>query len=259
MSKNVNVSAVKKAARVIAAVCLLVLIAAVIGYVISGFMIKKAGEDPMAWYKAAMGEYICFWVMIVAGAATVVLGGWAYWAEVKETLRKYVVSLKRNPSVIPLVVMLAAFLLYSLNLTHMSDTTAKIQGKGMGLSQFAIMLLSMLSLVCMLNSYPRRKKPNLPMIGLSCVMFGVVIYCDIHYRNAVFAALTRPENPIVINASTTYIAQAYNMLNTYMVLVIIAAVLLVTVPLYGKLLRRINTSVYVEDNGEMGTIEITEE
>ena len=66
---------------------------------------------------------------------------------IKESVRKVLVSLKRNPSVIPLVMALVAFIFYSFNLTSMSNSTAKIQGVGMGLSQFCIMLFSLLSLV----------------------------------------------------------------------------------------------------------------
>lgn len=179
-------------------------------------------------------------------------------AAVKERLRKFVVYLKRNPSVIPLLLLLASFLLYSLNLTNLSDTTAKIQGKGMGLCQFCIMLLSMLSMVCLLNAFPRRKKPNIPMIVLAFVMFGVMIYCDIHYCNAILTATTRPENPIIIDEKTLYIASAYNMLQTFVWLIGITAVAVATLPLYSKLLKKINTSVAVEDNGEMEVIEISE-
>ena len=50
-----------------------------------------------------------------------------------DVYRKFVVTLKRNPSIIPLVMLLVTFLLYSLNLTDVSNSTAKIQGKGMGL------------------------------------------------------------------------------------------------------------------------------
>ena len=176
----------------------------------------------------------------------------------KESLRKLVVSLKRNPSVIPLVMLFIAFLYYSLNLTNMSDTTAKIQGMGMGLSQFCIMLFSLLSLVCMLNAFPRRKKPNIPMIVIMFVMFAVIIYCDIHYTNAVMAALSRPENPIVLSKETQYIADAFNMLNTHMVMMGISAALVVLLPVYSKLLRKINTSVEVEGNDSMAAIELND-
>lgn len=177
---------------------------------------------------------------------------------IKEFFRKIIVSLKRNPSMIPLLMLFATFIYYSFNLTLMSNTTAKIQGAGMGLSQFCIMLLSLLSLVCLLNSFPRRQKPNIPMIVLMFVMLAVIVYCDIHYTNAIMAALYRAESPIVINETTIYIAQAYNMLNTHMILVGVSAALVALLPVYSKLLRKINTSVEVEDNGSMGEIELND-
>ncbi len=179
-------------------------------------------------------------------------------ARLKESFRKFLVSIKRNPQAIPLVMLLVSFLVYSLNLTDMSDTTAKIQGAGMGLCQFTIMLLSLLSMVCMLNAFPKRKKPNIPMIVLMFVMFGVIIYCDIHYTNAIVAAVYRPENPIKLDASNPYILEAYNMLQVFVVLIGITAGLVALLPVYSKLLKKINTSVAVEDNGDMAEIEITE-
>ena len=179
-------------------------------------------------------------------------------AALKEFVRKIIVSLKRNPSVIPLVMLLVSFLLFSLNLTDMSDTTAKIQGRGMGLCQFCIMLFSLLSFVCMLNAFPKRKKPVLPMVILLFVMFGIILFADIHYCNGIMAALNRAESPIVLDANTAYIADAYNMLQTFMVLMGVTAALVVTLPFYSKLIRKINTSVDVEDNGEMAAIEINE-
>ena len=171
-------------------------------------------------------------------------------------IRKMVVSLKRNPSTIPLLMMAVTFLFYSLNLTDVSDTTAKIYGKGMGLCQFSIMLFSLLSLVCMLNAFPRRKKANIPMIVLMFAMFGIIIFCDIHYGNMIMAAITRTENPIAITEDTKYIAKAYNMLNTHMVLTIVCGVLILLLPVYSKLLKKINTSVVIEDNGDMAQIDI---
>ena len=175
-----------------------------------------------------------------------------------ESIRKAIVSLKRNPSIIPLAMLFVAFLYYSLNLTSMSNTTAKIQGMGMGLSQFCIMLFSLLSLVCMLNAFPRRQKPNIPMIVIMFVMFGVMIYCDIHYNNAIMAALNRPENPIVLSLETAYIANAFNMLNTHKIMLIVTAVLVVLLPVYSKLLRKINTSVEIEGNDSMAEIELND-
>ena len=177
---------------------------------------------------------------------------------VKEFFRKQIVTLKRNPQNIPMAMLLISFVYYSLNLTNMSNTTAKIQGVGMGLCQFCIMLFSLLSIVCMLNAFPSRKKPVYPMVVLMFVMFGIMIYADIHFCNGIMAALTRAESPIVLDVNTMYIANAYNMLQTFMILLGITAALVLTLPVYSKWIRKINTSVDVEDNGDMAQIEISE-
>ncbi len=179
-------------------------------------------------------------------------------AAIKERFRKFIVSLKRNPSMIPMVMMVVCFVYFSMNLTDLSDSTAKIQGTGMGLSQFCIMLFSLLSMVCMLNAFPRRKKANIPMIVLMFIMLGVIIYCDLYYCSMIRAALTRAESPIVIDISTRYIALAYNMLNTHWILIAVSAVLVALLPVYSKLLRKINTSIAVEDNGEMDALELND-
>lgn len=182
----------------------------------------------------------------------------AWGAAVKEFFRKMIVSLKRSPQTIPMVMLLLSFVYFSLNLTDMSDTTAKIQGSGMGLCQFCIMLFSLLSIVCMLNAFPQRKKPIVPMVVLLFVMFGIIIFADIHYSNAIMAALTRAESPIKLDVNTIYIADAYNMLQTFIILIGITAGLVVTLPVYSKWIRKIKTSVEVEDNGDMAQIEISE-
>ena len=180
-------------------------------------------------------------------------------SQMPEFLRRFFVALKRQPSIIALVVLLIAFFQYSLNLTHISDTTAKIQGAGMGLCGFATMLFSMLSLVCFLNAFPKRKKPVIAMVVLMFVMFAIIIFCDVHYSGLIMNALTRAENPIKLDASTIYIAQAYNVLQTHIVLEGIGVALVLLMPVYTKLLRKINTSITVEDNGKMDVIDISGE
>jgi hypothetical protein len=179
-------------------------------------------------------------------------------AALKEFVRKSIVALKRSPQTIPMVMLLASFVYFSLNLTNMSDTTAKIQGVGMGLCQFCIMLFSLLSIVCMLNAFPKRKKPVLPMVILLFVMFGIIIFADFHYCNAIMAALTRAESPIKLDVNTEYIALAYNMLQTFVTLIGVTAGLVVTLPVYSKWIRKIKTSVEIEGNDDMAQIEISE-
>ena len=129
----------------------------------------------------------------------------------------------------------------------------------MGLCGFATMLFSMLSLVCFLNAFPRRKKPVIPMVVIMFVMFAIILFCDNYYANLIYAALTRTENPIVLDASTIYIAQAFNVLSDHMMWEGIGIALVVLLPVYSKLLNKINTSIVVEENAGMGTIDISGE
>ena len=177
----------------------------------------------------------------------------------KESFRKLLVSLKRRPHIIPLLVFALAFLVYSLNLMNISDTTAKIQGKGMGLCGFATMLFSLLSLLCFLNAFPHRKKVNVPMLVLAFLMIGVLLFCDFYYLRAINNALTREQNPIEIGQTTLYIASAQAMLLKHRIILLAGVVLTALLPVYSRLLRRINTSVSVEDNGKLDAIDISGE
>ena len=178
-------------------------------------------------------------------------------AGLKEAWRKFLVAIKRRPQMIPLTVLVVAFLVYSLNLMHISDTTAKIQGAGMGLSGFCTMLFSMLSMVCFMNAFPYRKKVNKPMLILMFVMLAVVIYSDVYYLGRIDAALTRAANPITITASTLYIAYAQWYIRMHIIILAVAIVLIVLLPVYSKLIRKIKTSVEVTDNGAMDEIELS--
>lgn len=176
----------------------------------------------------------------------------------KEYFRKKIVALKRNTKIIPLIVMAIGFLYYSLNLTNMSNTTAKIQGMGMGLSQFCIMLFSLLSFVCMLNAFPHRKPVKVPMLVLLFVMFGIIIYADLHYLGCIDRSVNSATNSITINAGTMYILRAQTMLRNHMIIEVVCAALVALMPVYTKLIRRINTSVAIEDNGSMAGLELHE-
>lgn len=176
-----------------------------------------------------------------------------------EFFRKWMVTLKRKPQMIALVVLAAAFVYYSFNLTQISNTTAKIYGNGMGLAEFATMLLSMLGLLCFLNAFPHRKKTNIPMLVLMFVMVGIVFCCDIYYGGRITDALTRAENPIVLDSTNTYIANSQNVLEVHKILLIVAAALTALLPVYKPLIKGINTSVEVAENEEMGSIDISGE
>ena len=174
-----------------------------------------------------------------------------------EMLRKFIVSLKRKPQNIAMAALVVSFLVYSLNLTSISNTTAKIQGAGMGFTGFCTMLFSILSFVCFLNAFPYRKKVNVPMLVLMFVMFAIVAGCDWFYLGAITRAITRSESPIS-PVDFPYVAKAQGVLHAHLVLLAVTTLLIVTLPVYKKALRKIKTSVEVEDNGKLDAIEITE-
>lgn len=183
--------------------------------------------------------------------------GFGAW--IKEKIRKFLVALKKNPQVIPLIALTVSFVVFSFNLTDISNTTAKIYGPHMGLCAFVSMLLSILSYVCMFSAFPKRKKPNWLMVALLFVMYTIVIIADVCYYNSITNALTRPENPIVVTKSTFYILNAQYIMSVHIVTVAITMITVALEPVIAKLLKKIKTSIDVEDNGELGAIDIGDE
>ena len=190
-----------------------------------------------------------------------VFGAW-----IKERVRKFFVVLKKNPQSIPLVALLVAFLQFSLNLTSISNTTAKLvssrlEGTNAGLAAFITMLLTILSFVCMLNAFPKRQKPKVGMILLMMVMYGIIIFANIHYLSCISYALNTEinPNPIIISNEVSYILTARDTLSLNIVLIGITMVLVLVEPIIAKLLKKINTSIDVESNGDIGNIDIAEE
>ncbi len=177
----------------------------------------------------------------------------------KEWGRKKIVALKRNPQRIALVAYLLTFLYYALNLTCISNTTSRIQGSGMGLCGFLTMLGSMLSLVCFLNAFPHRKGVNKPMLILLFFMTGVVLFADFRYRSIIYAAVNNSVNPIVVTESTMYIKTAADVLSNHIVFLIISLLLVVLLPVYSKLIKKINTTVEIDSYDDMEAIDISGE
>lgn len=178
---------------------------------------------------------------------------------IKEYFRKLLVSLKRSPQIIALIALVAAFLVYSLNLSAISNTTAKINTANMGQCEFAGMLFSILAFVCIMRAFPKRQKTNMPMLALYFLMMGFLIFTDAVYYTRITEALTRTENPIIIDQTNSYIIDAQNTIMLHIILIAVCVLLVATLPLYSRLLRKINTSIEVEGNGEMETIDISGE
>ena len=175
---------------------------------------------------------------------------------VREMIRKFFVALKRKPQNIPLAAILVAFVWYSFNLTLISFTTTRLQGNNMGLTAFAIMLFSTLMILCCMNAFPYQKKVHKPMLVLLFVMLAIVLYCDFHYLNCI--ALKMDAGGIE-EVALPKVLEARRIMNVHVIMLAVSAVLVVTLPLYRKLIRKINTSVEVAENAEMEAIDISGE
>lgn len=175
----------------------------------------------------------------------------------KELVRKFFVTLKKNPNYIPFVMLIASFLVYSLNLTYISNTTATVQGKGMGLFEFATMLFSILSMICVLNAFPKRQKPNYPMVALIIFLFAIIITSDVIYFTNVAATIEKLGDNIKPATLEEYL-RTQNVLIAHIALTVITGVTVVLEPVFANLLKKINTSVELEETN-VGNIELSDE
>ena len=178
---------------------------------------------------------------------------------IREFFRKRLVALKRKPHMVPLLVLGFSFVYYSFNLTQISNTTALINGPHMGLSEFATMLFSVLSLVCFMNAFPHRKKVNKPMLILMVLMTAGLIFCDLYYGGRITVAITRAENRIDPTGKNIFVTNAMNMLKVHRIILVIGLALTALLPVYTPLLKKIDTGIDVEGSGDMAAIDISQE
>ena len=182
----------------------------------------------------------------------------SFGARLKESGRKFLVSLKRNPHIIPLLIFFVAYIVYTFNLTHISKTTAAINLPNMGLFEFIIMLFSLLSFVCYLNAFPKRSKPNIVMLVLSVAMSVLVFVSNILYQNIIAEGIEKAPS-LLEKTFAENITSAQSMLKWHMGIMIAGFVMLALLPLYSRLLKKINTSIEIEYSEDVGEIELSSE
>ena len=127
----------------------------------------------------------------------------------------------------------------------------------LGFPVFVNMLFCILVLLLYLWSFPKRKKPNYIMIALTFIFMGVMIALDIVFHiNLAKAAdnLSSAER-----AALPFIDKSLTLAIVHVVFVGISAVLLATLPLYKKLIMKINTRKVVESTEIKEEIDTSEE
>ncbi len=188
--------------------------------------------------------------------------GKSFKAGLKEWFRKRIVALKVKPQIIPLVLMAITtvyFMLVLFNISKAIDMSSENKHTfATGICTFITTLLSLLYLVSFLNAFPKRKKPNIFFIVLVGVMIAGQIACDLVY----YLQMNNCLNDIKVG-SDMYIAvdSAQPYVLGHIVLLGISSVVFALLPVYSRLIRKINTSVKLESATENihGNIDITED
>ena len=186
---------------------------------------------------------------------------------VKEWFRKKVVALKRKPQNIALLVLAVTTIYFMLSLYKISQALYEVyEQEGVettiGICVFVTTLLSLLVLVSFLNSFPKRKKPNIFFIVLVFLMIGAMIACDIVFyvqTNDILAlpALQAPESAATVAKVT--LGQTYML--AHVGLLAFSAIMFALLPAYKILINKINTKVDLESSTENmhGEIDIQED
>lgn len=203
-------------------------------------------------------------------------------AKVKEWFRKQIVSLKRKPQKIAFLFFIISALISLLGLSTTSQgPVSDFQSQPyLGLSVFIVVLFSILVLVLFMNTFPKRgvkyKKDgkrhsvNYIMLALTFVFLILMFLFDLLYYTQLtgcikgnevkfFSNLAQAQkyeqywsdaykaNPVFSAGDyKSYLISALNLTIVHMVFLGISALLLATLPLYKKLIMKINTSKVVE-------------
>ena len=164
----------------------------------------------------------------------------------KEWCRKKIVALKIKPQIIPLIVMVITTVYYMLILFTISKAVqaGATATSATGICTFVTTLLSLLYLVSFLNSFPKRKKPNIFFIVLVGVMIAAQLACDlVYYLQMADCIAQKPDLAPGIEPAQPYVIG-------HIVLLGISSVVFALLPVYSRLIKKIDTSVKLESATE---------
>lgn len=186
---------------------------------------------------------------------------------VKEWFRKKIVALKRKPQNVALLFLAITTVYFMLALYKISIAVFEVYSQEgikttIGICVFVTTLLSLLVLVSFLNSFPKRKKPNIFFIVLVFLMIGAMVACDVVFYVQMGDILKLPalQSPEAIETvSKVTVGQKYMIV--HVALLGVAAVVFALLPAYKILINKINTKVELESATEnmRGEIDIQED
>ena len=166
-------------------------------------------------------------------------------ANLKERWRKFLVTTKRKPQRLAFFPLIISTILWMFGVVYCGQATIYDNIPGMGLCIFVNTMFSILTLLLFMNTFPKRAKHmNYIMLALTFVFMAVMLTCDLVWYIKSYPVHMEAYK----NASATALAsikpglKAFPIVIVHIVFVAISAILLATLPLYKKLILKINTS-----------------
>ena len=176
-------------------------------------------------------------------------------ANLKERWRKFLVTTKRKPQRLAFFPLIVSTILWMIGVVYCGQATIYDNVPGMGLCIFVNTMFSILTLLLFMNTFPKRAKHmNYIMLALTFVFMAIMLTCDLVWYLKSSPVHFQAYNDAIANGSASAIAAvapgmtAFPIVLAHVVLVSLSALLLATLPLYSKLILKINTSKVVEEN-----------
>lgn len=179
--------------------------------------------------------------------------------KLKEWWRKKLVWLKRKPQFIALLFFIIPSLIYIFGLGTLSEAilsnrTTSFSGLAwVGHAIFVNTLFSILILVLFLNTFPKRKKPNLIFAALVLVFAVIMILMDVLFYTQLSGALKEVSSKVPTAES------ALSLTLVHLIFQAISIIMFITLPLYKKLILKINTKKVIESNEITEQIDLSED
>ncbi len=157
----------------------------------------------------------------------------------KEFFHKQIVNLKRAPQRIPLVFLVVSCIIYTFSLTEHSNASLYVNSDIVALYVFIITLASMLTIFSHINAFSKGNLNKL-MLGVVIVLILLQGLLDGLYLKEMFYETMIRDNPVPI---TPDIAMSMNRTMVHIGALSASMLTIVFMPLYHKLLLKIDTSI----------------
>lgn len=160
-------------------------------------------------------------------------------------LTKKLVSLKRRPQIIPILLLCVTCMVYTFNLTAHSNAAIYVTDSLIALYVFIITLCSMLTVFSYMNAYSKGKR-NLPMLVVCLIMLAIQIVLDVVCYSIYMNEITNLGTPLTLD-----VVNAINGSVAHLVFLAISTLAVVLLPVYHKLILKIPTQVDDEEGDNM--------